>query len=154
MAGRRLGPIGAALVAVPVWVTLLVDTPAIGWFTVAVALIHLAFVALIAVWVTHDPQGRRWLADRGALATWTAFGGLAASPAVILQMGTLFAVLALCGLGTLVVVMSPVLSDRAGELFDRLVVPEPEVRPIPKLGDLPPPMVPPDVRMIPQADAS
>lgn len=133
---RVIGVGAALLVAGPVWAILVIDRPTIALFNAAVALVHLGFAFLIGVWLTQHPRGRSWLADRGAAATWTGLGGLVASPALVLQISPILAAAALAGLVLVVIVLSPVLSVRAAEVLERLVSPNPEVRPIPKLNDL------------------
>lgn len=128
--------IAAVVVAAPVWTILVVDHPSIPWFNAAVAVVHLGFAFLIGVWLTQHPRGREWLADRGAAATWTGLGGMIAAPAVVLQVSPILAAAALVGLALVVIVLSPVLSVRAAEVVERMIAPDPTVRPLPKLNEL------------------
>lgn len=131
---RILGAALAVVVALPPWVILVLDPPAMTWFNVAVAVLHLGFAFLVGTWVTQHPRGREWLVDRGAVATWAGFGGLVAAPAMVLQMPLVIAAVALAGLGLVITVLSPVLSVRAAEVWERLVASPPDVRPLPKLS--------------------
>lgn len=129
------GPAAALGVALPTWVVVLVGRPEVSWASVVVASLYLGYGLLVWFAALTDTDREAWWGGPLSLVSWLGVAGFSVAPVVVMTWHGHTLLLAVAAFCATVVYVSPVLSQRAADLFEALMCGDDVVRGLPCLAD-------------------